>query len=119
MIMRCHTPFVLSIFTTGFLYGLATPFTPNRGDVYVKHSWSSVPNGWMNLGHPAADTTIDLHISLKAQNENALIEALYEVSSPGHPKYVSSPLFHPCLTNLWVSLLWWKIWRTLVKRAGR
>ncbi|KAH9031404.1 subtilisin-like protein [Lactarius deliciosus] len=39
------------------------------------------------MGHPSADTTIDLHIALKAKNENALIDALIEVSSPGHPKH--------------------------------
>ncbi|KAH8978153.1 subtilisin-like protein [Lactarius akahatsu] len=39
------------------------------------------------MGHPPADTTIDLHIALKAKNENALIDALIEVSSPGHPKH--------------------------------
>ncbi|KAF8258137.1 Pro-kumamolisin, activation domain-containing protein [Lactarius quietus] len=57
------------------------------GAIHVKHSWSSVPDDWTNLGHPAADTTIDLHIALRAQDENALIEALHEVSSPDNPKY--------------------------------
>jgi len=31
---------------------------------------------------------IDLRIALKPHSENALIDALYEVSKPGHPKYV-------------------------------
>ncbi|KAF8259073.1 Pro-kumamolisin, activation domain-containing protein [Lactarius quietus] len=78
---------VLCIFAITPLSGLATSFTPRRGDVHVKHSWSSVPDDWTNLGHPAADTTIDLHIALKPQNENALIDALNEVNSPDHPKY--------------------------------
>ncbi|KAF8261294.1 subtilisin-like protein [Lactarius quietus] len=84
----CHRMLsVLCIFAITPLSGLATSFTPRRGDVHVKHSWSSVPDDWTNLGHPAADTTIDLHIALKPQNENALIDALNEVSSPDHPKY--------------------------------
>jgi hypothetical protein len=91
--MRHHMHFVLqvSIFITvgfKFLCGRATPFNSNWGDVHVKHSWSLVPDDWTNLGHPAADATIDLNIALKAQDENALIEALYEVSSPDHPKCV-------------------------------
>ncbi|KAF8258055.1 subtilisin-like protein [Lactarius quietus] len=87
--MRYRMLSVLSIFTSASLsiFALAVPFTPRWDDVQMKHSWSSVPDEWTNLGHPAADTTIDLHIALKAQDENALIEALYEVSSPGHPKY--------------------------------
>jgi tripeptidyl-peptidase-1 len=39
------------------------------------------------LGHPPNGTTIDLHIALKPQRENVLIDALHEVSQPGNPKY--------------------------------
>ncbi|KAF8256738.1 subtilisin-like protein [Lactarius quietus] len=82
-----HMLSVLCTLATTLLCGLATPFTTRWGDVHVKHSWISVPDDWMDLGHPAADTTIDLHIALKPQNENALIDSLNEVSSPDHPKY--------------------------------
>jgi hypothetical protein len=41
-----------------------------------------------SLFHPLS--TINLHIALKAQHENALIEALYGVNSPGHPSGVLS-----------------------------
>ncbi|KAF8265651.1 subtilisin-like protein [Lactarius quietus] len=78
---------VLYIFAIVSLSSLATPFASRWEDVHEKHSWSSVPDEWTNLGHTAADTTIDLHIALKAQNESALIDALNEVSSPDHPKY--------------------------------
>jgi tripeptidyl-peptidase-1 len=40
------------------------------------------------LGHPPNGTTIDLHIALKPQRENVLIDALHEVSQPGNPKQV-------------------------------
>jgi tripeptidyl-peptidase-1 len=86
--MRNHTLSVLCILTTRFLSSLAAP---RWEDVQVKHKWDNAPENWTNLGHPSADTTIDIHIALKPQNENALIDALYEVSSPDHPKYVLSP----------------------------
>ncbi|KAH9010010.1 subtilisin-like protein [Lactarius hengduanensis] len=82
--MRFHP---LSVLAFGPLNGLATPFTSHWDDLRAKHTWNSVPENWNNLGHPPADTTIDLHIALKAKNEDALIDALIEVSSPGHPKY--------------------------------
>ena len=45
---------------------------------------------------PSTDhSTIDLHIALKPDRENALIEALYEVSDPMLPKHVPLPLFRP------------------------
>ncbi|KAH8976890.1 subtilisin-like protein [Lactarius hatsudake] len=61
--------------------------TPRWDDLRVKHAWKAVPENWECLGLPPAGTVINLHIALKPHRENALIEALYEVSSPGHPKY--------------------------------
>ncbi|KAH9046089.1 subtilisin-like protein [Lactarius hengduanensis] len=54
---------------------------------HIKHSWNTVPRNWDSLGRPPSGTTIDLYIALKPQRENALVDALYEVSEPGHPKY--------------------------------
>ncbi|KAH9031385.1 subtilisin-like protein [Lactarius deliciosus] len=87
--MRFHPLSVLSFLAFGpqALNGLATPFASHWDDLQAKHTWNSVPENWQNLGHPPADTTIDLHIAFKAENENALIDALIEVSSPGHPKH--------------------------------
>ncbi|KAH9029487.1 subtilisin-like protein [Lactarius pseudohatsudake] len=84
--MRFHPLSVLSALAFGPLSGLATPFASHWDDLRPKHTWNSVPENWRNLGHPPADTTIDLHIALKAQSENALIDTLIEVSSPGHPR---------------------------------
>ncbi|KAH9166376.1 subtilisin-like protein [Lactarius sanguifluus] len=84
--MRFRPLSVLSVLAFGPLSGLATPLASHWDDLRPKHTWNSVPENWKNLGHPPADTTIDLHIALKAKNENALIDALIEVSSPGHPK---------------------------------
>ncbi|KAF8265202.1 Pro-kumamolisin, activation domain-containing protein, partial [Lactarius quietus] len=84
--MRLHLLSVLSVFAVRLLDGLAIP-SSDWDDVHPKHIWYSVPDSWHNLGHPPADTTIDIHVALQAQDENALIDALYDVSSPGHPKY--------------------------------
>ncbi|KAH8997714.1 subtilisin-like protein [Lactarius hatsudake] len=55
--------------------------------MHIKHSWNAVPNNWVSLGRPPSGTTIDLYIALKPHRENALIDALYEVSEPGHSRY--------------------------------
>ncbi|KAH8976607.1 subtilisin-like protein [Lactarius hatsudake] len=55
--------------------------------MHIKHSWNAVPKNWESLGRPPSSTTIDLYIALKPQRENAVVDALYEVSEPGHPRY--------------------------------
>ncbi|KAF8256922.1 subtilisin-like protein [Lactarius quietus] len=65
----------------------AAPLVPRWDDTRVKHTWHTVPSNWESLGPPSSNTTIDLHIALLPQYENALIDALYEVSTPSHPKY--------------------------------
>ncbi|KAH8983975.1 peptidase S8/S53 domain-containing protein [Lactarius hatsudake] len=52
-----------------------------------KHSWKTIPENWVSLGVPPADTMIDLYIALKPYRENALVDALNEVSDPGHIRY--------------------------------
>ncbi|KAF8265082.1 subtilisin-like protein [Lactarius quietus] len=68
---------------------LATLLTSRWGDMQSKHAWESIPENWEILSQPPAGSTIDLRIALKPLNENALVEALYKVSSPNHPKHVS------------------------------
>ncbi len=50
--------------------------------------------------HSPTGTTIDLHIVLKPQRENALIDTLYEVRDPRHMKHVllTTPPPAPVLT---------------------
>ncbi|KAH9172024.1 subtilisin-like protein [Lactarius sanguifluus] len=84
--MRYHWLYVLSFLTATPLAHFATPLAP-WGDVRVKHAWSSVPANWETLGCPSAGTTIDLYIALNPRHDNALIDALYEVSDPKHPRY--------------------------------
>ncbi|KAI9433494.1 subtilisin-like protein [Lactarius indigo] len=78
---------ILSVLATGFVGGLATPPTRRWNRTMVKHSWNTVPEAWETLGHPPADTTIDLFLKMKPQDENALVDVLREVSDPRHAKY--------------------------------
>ena len=78
---------VLSVLATVH-HGLSTPISPCWDDMKLKHSWESIPDKWECQGHLPASTTIDLRVALKPLRENALIDALYEVSDPSHSKYV-------------------------------
>ncbi|KAH9172287.1 hypothetical protein EDB89DRAFT_2168783 [Lactarius sanguifluus] len=85
--MRYHWLYVLAFLTATPLADFAKPLAP-WGDVRVKHAWSSIPANWETLGCPSAGTTIDLYIALNSRHDNALIDALYEVSDPKHPRHI-------------------------------
>ncbi|KAH9063919.1 subtilisin-like protein [Lactarius vividus] len=85
--MRCHQLSVISVLAVVPFANIAKPLVPPWDDLRVKHTWSTVPPNWESLGHPSAGTTIDLHFALKPYHENALVDALYEVSDPKSPKY--------------------------------
>ncbi|KAH8980028.1 subtilisin-like protein [Lactarius hatsudake] len=85
--MRYHWLSVLFVLAVASLTCLAIPLAQPWHDISVKHAWNAVPDNWECLGHPPPATTIDLHIALQPKEENILREALYEVSTPGHPKY--------------------------------
>ena len=92
--MRNHTgwPSVLSVLVlfvlSARIASLATPSPSLWNEMIIKHKWDAIPDNWVSLGHPPNGTTIELHIVLKANRENALIDALHEVSHPRHPKHV-------------------------------
>ncbi|KAH9000630.1 subtilisin-like protein [Lactarius hatsudake] len=89
--MRYHwLYYVLSFLTAASLADFATPLA-RWGDMRVRHTWSAVPDNWETLGCPSAGTTMDLYIALNPHQENALIDALYEVSDPKHPRYGAHP----------------------------
>ena len=95
--MRYHCVFMLSILTAVLLGSLAKPLSSPWDDMHIKHSWNAVQEDWESLGHPPSGTTIDLYVALKPHHENALIDALYEVSSPTHPRHVLHHSFaHVC-----------------------
>ena len=81
--------FFLSILSA--FVGLATALASPWDDLRVKHAWNTVPDNWESIGPPLSNITINLHIALKSHNENALTYALYEVSTPGYPKYGTLP----------------------------
>ncbi|KAF8264279.1 subtilisin-like protein [Lactarius quietus] len=85
--MRYYIFSVLSVLAAGFLAVLTKPVVPSWDIMHVKHAWNSVPMNWESLGPPPVGTTISLHLFLKPHHENALFDALYEVSTPKHPKY--------------------------------
>ncbi len=117
--MRYHCIY-LSVLAAVPLGGLAKPLSPRWNDMHTKHSWNAVPKNWESLGGPPSGTTIDLYVALKPHRQNALIDALYEVSSPEHPKHVlhhssararthmchcSDPdMVHTYLRSRWLSL---------------
>lgn|SRR6267142_6926183 len=83
---------LLFIFVSASL-GIAHPTAKHWEDMRTKHSWHSIPERWEHHGHPHSWATIDLRIALKPRRESALIDALYEVSDPKHPKCVPIPLY--------------------------
>ncbi|KAH9013216.1 subtilisin-like protein [Lactarius pseudohatsudake] len=85
--MRYHALAVLSILSAAPFADLATPPLPPWGDLSVKHTWNTVPPNWETLGPPPPGTTIDLYIALQPRLDSALIDALHEVSTPGHQRY--------------------------------
>ncbi|KAH8982283.1 subtilisin-like protein [Lactarius akahatsu] len=83
--MRCRQLSVISVLALVPFANIAKPLIPPWDDLRVKHTWGAVPPNWESLGHPSAGTTIDLHFALKPYHENALTDALYEVSDPKIP----------------------------------
>jgi hypothetical protein len=100
--MHCHHIAFLSVLSAAFLVSVAAAIliTPPWEDQYIKHTWGSVPENWVSLGIPPSGTTIDLYIALKPEHENALIDVLYEVSTPRHPKHVLLPFFTCTRTHM-------------------
>ncbi|KAH9169553.1 subtilisin-like protein [Lactarius sanguifluus] len=85
--MHYHYISVLLIIVLVLPGSPAKPLSPPWDDVHIKHSWNAVPKNWETLGRPPSGTTIDLYIALRSQRENAVVDALYQVSEPGHPRY--------------------------------
>ncbi|KAH9022820.1 subtilisin-like protein [Lactarius pseudohatsudake] len=100
--MRYHLISVISFLAAVLLGSLAKPFSPRWDDMRIKHSWNTVPENWESLGNPLNGTTIDLYVALKAHRENALIDTLYQVSNPNHPRHVYSAT--PSLTHVLTSV---------------
>jgi tripeptidyl-peptidase I len=88
--MRYYLSSLLFVLAAGFLAALTTPVALDWDIMQMKHAWNSVPINWESLGPPPVGTTINLHIFLKSHHEDVLIDTLYQVSNPEHPKCVPS-----------------------------
>ena len=86
--MHYHRLSVISVLSTALLACLGAPLEPRWDDMLVKHTWDDVPSKWESLGSPAGNTTIDLHFALKPHRENALVDALFDVSDPRRSTHV-------------------------------
>ncbi|KAH9038522.1 subtilisin-like protein [Lactarius pseudohatsudake] len=82
-----HCISVLSVLATSLLGSFAKRLSLPWDDMHIKHSWNAVPKNWVAMGPPPPGTTIDLYVAVKPRRENALVNTLYEVSEPGHPRY--------------------------------
>ena len=111
---------VLSVLAAALLGGFTVPLRVSspRRDMVVKHKWDDIPDNWISRGPPPDDTTIELHIALQPKHKNALIDVLYEVSQPGHPKRVffTTPHARGLIACTACSV---QIWRSLFKGGGR
>ena len=67
-----------------FTLAAAKPYARN---MLVRESRSSVPAGYVHSGAADADATLKLRIALVQSNPNGLVDALYDVSSPGSASY--------------------------------
>ncbi|KAH9033857.1 subtilisin-like protein [Lactarius hengduanensis] len=95
--MHCHPISALSTLAAAILCGLATPLAPHWEWMKVKHAWDTVPKNWESLGHPPNGTAIDFYLALKSERENALVDALYQVSDPKSTKYVPPSPVRACV----------------------
>jgi hypothetical protein len=117
VVMCYHWLSLLIVLSAVSLADLETPPPPLWSDIRVKHTWNTVPANWESLGPPPTNTTIDLYVALKPQRANALIDALYEVSNPGHQKFVVITT-HPLVLVLTCAAAPFQIWRPFVQGAG-
>ena len=67
-----------------FTLAAAKPFARN---MVVRESRSAAPSGFVHSGAAAADQVVKLRIALVQSNPNGLIDALYDVSTPGNALY--------------------------------
>src|SRR6202012_273004 len=72
----CHSP----VLSSPLGLSAAWSHRPSHHLVHNKDKWILILENWQNLGHPPAGTTINLHIALKAQNENIFLDTPYDVN---------------------------------------
>ena len=105
--MLYHRHFALSFLIAVLFADFATAAT-HWDEMLVKHTWNIVPANWESLGNTTAESMINLHIALMPDQEGALIDTLYEVSDPEHPRYLL--ITTPPFTLLFTCAALFQIW---------
>ena len=111
LLMSYHWLSTLSILIALLLLVLLAEFATaavHWDEKRVMHAWDDVPTDWESQGNTTVGAKIKLHFALKSDRENALIDALYEVSNPDHPRHVllTTPPLVPLLTCATPFQLW-------------
>lgn len=60
---------------------------PHARNMLVRESRSSIPAGFVQSGPADANTPLNLRIALVQNNPSGLVDALYDVSTPGTASY--------------------------------
>ena len=79
----------------------------NWDEIRVMHTWNAIPANWESLGNTTDGARINLHIEIQPNRESALIDTLFEVSNPTHPRHV---LATPTLAPLFTCVAPFQIW---------
>lgn len=68
---------------------LSTPLEMRWDNFQTKHAWQEVPKGWVvhDVDAPK-DHLLKMRIGLKQSGFDSLVNELYQVSDPGHTRYV-------------------------------
>ena len=76
---------------------------PARRDLQVHESRPSAPPGFVLSGAAPSDTVLNLRLALVRNDEEGLIQSLYDVSTPSSPSYgqhLSKEEVRPAVTIL-------------------
>ena len=110
--MLYHWLFALSFLIIVLLADFVT-VAVRWDEMLVMHNWNDIPTDWESLGNTTAGATIKLHIALKPEKEGAMIDTLYEVSNPEHPRHVL--VTTPPLTLVFTCVAPFQIWRISIQ----
>jgi len=78
-----------TVFLLGaFQYAVSEPLGLDKRweELKVKHEWTDVPKGWIEVGRPPADHSLKINFGLRQERFDELLGHLYEVSDPEHDR---------------------------------
>lgn len=77
---------ISKLFSLAILYSLVLA-RPTAGDMIVHEARDTIPDGYVRTGAAPANTQLLLRIALVQNNPEGLVNALYDVSTPGSTLY--------------------------------